>query len=64
MIFKKTKNDRNSGTKATETHPHRPVLQRLMCFLLLFCMLPVFKIDSGAAENLEYQYVWLISKPA
>lgn len=64
MIFKKTKNDRNSGTKATETHPHRPVLQRLVCFLLLFCMLPVFKIDSGAAENLEYQYVWLISKPA
>ena len=40
------------------------LLRRLVCILLMICMLPVFKFDAGAANTKEqYQYVWLISKP-
>ena len=40
------------------------LLRRLVCILLMICMLPAFKFDAGAANTKEqYQYVWLISKP-
>lgn len=42
----------------------KPLLRRLICFLLLFCMLPTFEIQAGAAttNKEDYQWVLLISK--
>lgn len=42
-----------------------PLIYRILCLILVFCMVPVFKFDAGAAKtaNEEYQYVWLVSKP-
>lgn len=43
----------------------KPLLRRLVCILLMICMLPVIEIEAGAAnDKVEIQYVWLISKPS
>ena len=41
----------------------KPLLRRLVCILLMICMLPVIEIEAGAAnDKVEIQYVWLISE--
>ena len=43
----------------------KTLLRRLVCILLMICMLPVIEIEAGAAnDKVEIQYVWLISKPS
>lgn len=39
------------------------VFSKILCFVLIVSMLPLFKIDAQAATSMRTQYVWLVSKP-
>lgn len=58
MHFSNKKED-----KIVMQYKNKPWYMRLVCFVLIMCMIPVFKVDSAAAQDLEYRYVWLISTP-